>query len=399
VGKLRVLFHVTHLRRGGGIESSLMSWLRVLDRERYAIGLSIAYPNADLEEIYRARIPSDVAVHVLGAESWLSHCRNLKSTGNLGWAGLLYEEALLPQVRKRVFRARFKRLAQDYDVIIDYDLSLARFAWGFAQPLVGISHFSLAQRLSNNRRKYRKAADYFRRYDALVSICDAMREEGVRMFPFMAERFVTLYPGFDIADAQRRATAPMTTAVPPSFIVAVTRLEETQKDVTTLIEAYAALVHDHGIAESLLVIGEGRHRAQLEQLAARLGVGDRVVFAGFNANPMPYVRAARLLVLSSKFEGLPTVLIEGLMLGQVLVATDCPTGPMEILDGGNAGLLVPVGDQAALANAMLRALRDPALRERLQAGALAHAKVFGTEAFGERLRQLLQRLLPGAGRW
>jgi glycosyltransferase involved in cell wall biosynthesis len=394
LSKLRVLFHVTHLRRGGGIESSLMSWLRVLDRERYAIGLSIAYPNDDLEAIYRERIPSDVAVHVLGAERWLSHCRNLKVAGRLGWAGLLYEEALLPQVRKRVFRARFERLARDYDVIVDYDLSLARFAWGFAQPLVGISHFSLSQRLASNRRKYRKAAHYYRRYDALVSICDAMREEGAKLFPALAPRFVTLYPGFDLADARRRAEEPIALAVPPPYIVTVTRLEETQKDVTTLIRAYAQLVREHGIGESLLIIGEGRHRAQLEQLAQELGVAGRVVFAGFASNPLPYLKSARLMVLSSKFEGLPTVLIEALMLGQVLVATDCPTGPREILDHGRAGLLVPVGDVAALADAMLRALGDAVLRTQLQAHALAHAELFGTAAFGERLGRLMQRLLP-----
>lgn len=394
MSKIRVLFHVTHMRRGAGIESSLMSWLRVLDRERYEIGLSIAYPNADLDDVYRPRMPPDVAIHVLGPESWLSHCRNLKVERKLGLAGRVYEEVLLPQLRKRVFRRRFETLAQDYDLIIDYDLSLARFAHGFAQPLVGVSHFSLSQRLAHNRRKYRKAADYYRRYDAIVSICDAMREEGAALFPAFADRFVTLYPGFDLDDARRRAAEATALPVPARYIVSVTRLEETQKDVGTLIRAYALLVRRHEIEESLLILGEGRHRPELERLAQEQGVSGRVVFAGFAPNPLSYVRQARLMVLSSKYEGLPTVLIEGLILGQVLVATDCPTGPKEILDDGQAGLLVPVGDAQAMAEAMARALNDAALRERLQGNALRHAESFGTAAFNERLARLVERLLP-----
>jgi hypothetical protein len=118
-----VLFHVTHLRRGGGIESSLISLLNILDRSLFSVGLSIAYPTDDLDTIFRQRIPADVQVHMLGPQRWLSYCRNLKITGRLKWPGRIYEELLLPQIRKGVFRSRIKRIAADYDIIIDYDLS------------------------------------------------------------------------------------------------------------------------------------------------------------------------------------------------------------------------------------------------------------------------------------
>jgi glycosyltransferase involved in cell wall biosynthesis len=80
------------------------------------------------------------------------------------------------------------------------------------------------------------------------------------------------------------------------------------------------------------------------------------------------------------------------MLGQVLVSSDCPTGPREILKDGRAGLLVPVGDAPALAAAMLRGLQDANLRNRLHAEAIAHADEFGINAFHYRFQQLLQRL-------
>ena len=390
---IRILFHVTHLRRGGGIESSLLSWLSVLDRERFAPGLSIAYPTDELDAEFRPRIPADVPIHVLGQAGWLSAQRNRKVTGRIGWLGRIYEDLLLPQVRKQVFARRVTRIAQDYDLVVDYDMSLVRFCSALGKPLIGIGHFRFPAPDAIKPRRQRALAGYYRRYAAIVAICDAMRVGGETLFPELADRFVTLYPGFDRADIVRRANLPVTVQpLPRPYIVSVTRLEESQKDVSSLIRAYALLVTRQGIAEDLLIVGQGRHRARLEELACELGMTHRIIFHGFEANPLPLVRQARMLVLSSRFEGLPTVLIEGLMLGQVLVATDCPTGPREILDDGRAGLLVPVGDVDALAAAMLDGLTDDVLRQRLTATAGAHADVFGVAAFRQRLLELVERV-------
>jgi glycosyltransferase involved in cell wall biosynthesis len=387
---IRILFHVTHLRRGGGIESSLMSWLNIMDRRLFSVGLSIAYPTEDIESVFRAQIPADTALHVLGPEAWLSHCRQLKMARTLKWPGLIYEELLLPQVRKRVFAHRVEQIAAGYDLVIDYDLSLVRFCSGLRKPLLGVRHFNFPAQLRDKPRKYRSLAGYFQRYDALIAISHAMEDEGRALFPMMAERIAMLYPGMDHDAIRRRAAEPAADVPARPYIVSVTRLEETQKDVATLIRAYALLVQKHQVAETLLLVGHGRHQGELEQLALELGVRDRISFLGFTPNPLPYMRQARLMVLSSKFEGLPTVLIEGLILGQVLVSTDCPTGPRELLDSGRAGLLTPVGDAPALAAAMLQGLHDDNLRARLSKAALQHADIFSVAAFRREFLRLLQ---------
>ena len=393
--RIRVLFHVTHLRRGGGIESSLMSWLNIMDRDLFSVGLSIAYPTEDIDAVFRAQIPADTAVHVLGPEAWLSHCRQMKMARTLKWPGLIYEELLLPQVRKRVFAHRVRQIAADYDVVIDYDLSLVRFCAGLQKPLLGVRHFNFPAQLRDKPRRYRSLAGYFQRYDVMIAISHAMEAEGRALFPMMAGRIAMLYPGMDHDAIRRRAAQAVADLPAGPYIVSVTRLEETQKDVSTLIRAYALLVQRHRVAETLLLVGQGRHQGELEQLAQELGVRDRITFHGFTPNPLPFMQQARLMVLSSKFEGLPTVLIEGLILGKVLVSTDCPTGPREILDGGRAGLLTPVGDAPALAAAMLRGLQDQDLRDRLSDAALEHAAVFSVDAFRHAFRQLLQGLVTG----
>jgi glycosyltransferase involved in cell wall biosynthesis len=319
----------------------------------------------------------------------------MKMARTLKWPGLIYEELLLPQVRKRVFAHRVRQIAADYDVVIDYDLSLVRFCAGLQKPLLGVRHFNFPAQLRDKPRRYRSLAGYFQRYDVMIAISHAMEAEGRALFPMMAGRIAMLYPGMDHDAIRRRAAQAVADLPAGPYIVSVTRLEETQKDVSTLIRAYALLVQRHRVAETLLLVGQGRHQGELEQLAQELGVRDRITFHGFTPNPLPFMQQARLMVLSSKFEGLPTVLIEGLILGKVLVSTDCPTGPREILDGGRAGLLTPVGDAPALAAAMLRGLQDQDLRDRLSDAALEHAAVFSVDAFRHAFRQLLQGLVTG----
>jgi len=109
----------------------------------------------------------------------------------------------------------------------------------------------------------------------------------------------------------------------------------------------------------LMILGEGELCTELEHLAARLGIAEDFALPGFVQNPYPYLKRAAVFVLSSRWEGLPTVLVEALALGTPVVSTDCPSGPREILADGKWGRLVPVGDAGKLAEAILETLRQP----------------------------------------
>lgn len=135
----------------------------------------------------------------------------------------------------------------------------------------------------------------------------------------------------------------------PPVVLAVGRLTK-QKDFPTLIRAFAQ-VHRKRPAR-LLILGEGPDRSALEALVDQIGLEDDVALPGFVENPYAYMNRASLYVLSSRWEGLPTVLIEALYCGLSIVATDCPSGPREILAEGQYGVLVPVRDEIALAQAI-----------------------------------------------
>lgn len=141
-----------------------------------------------------------------------------------------------------------------------------------------------------------------------------------------------------------------------SVLLGVGRLTR-QKDFPTLLRALSRV--RERTAARLIVLGEGEDRAELERLAGELGLADAVDFHGFVDNPYGWMRRADLLVLSSAWEGSPNVLTEALYLGVPVVATDCRSGPREVLDDGRYGPLVPVGDDAALARAIEATLAKP----------------------------------------
>jgi glycosyltransferase involved in cell wall biosynthesis len=139
----------------------------------------------------------------------------------------------------------------------------------------------------------------------------------------------------------------------PPVILGIGRLTRA-KDFATLIASFAHL-RAHCPAR-LLILGEGEERTALEARSRELGVAEDVALPGFVENPYPYLRQSAVFVLSSAWEGLPTVLIEALALGTPIVSTDCPSGPAEILSNGRHGALVPVGNVETMADAMYKTI-------------------------------------------
>jgi glycosyltransferase involved in cell wall biosynthesis len=169
-------------------------------------------------------------------------------------------------------------------------------------------------------------------------------------------------------------------------VLAVGKLKA-RKGHDVLLRAFARL--RAGRDARLLILGEGPERGELAALAASLGIAADVDLHGFVPNPMAYMARASVFALPSRREGLPNVLIEALACGAPIVATRCPSGPDEILQGGRYGALVPVDDAAAFARALEATLDAPPRRDVQRQGAAG----FSLDAAVERYRAVL---LPDA---
>jgi glycosyltransferase involved in cell wall biosynthesis len=140
------------------------------------------------------------------------------------------------------------------------------------------------------------------------------------------------------------------------LILAAGRLSE-QKDYPTLIQAFAQV--QSTVPSRLAILGDGEERSSIETLIEKLGLSERVCLVGFTENPYQWMQRADLYVLSSRWEALPTVLIEAMACGCNVVSTDCPSGPAEILGDQFAHRLTACGDPSALAAAIKQALDEP----------------------------------------
>ena len=178
------------------------------------------------------------------------------------------------------------------------------------------------------------------------------------------------------------------------LFVTVSRLEPV-KNVSLLIDAFS-LIADQ-IDAKLLVVGSGVLQDELQAQIRSAGLDTRVSLLGYVPTPRPYLRAADAFVLASNEEGFGQVLSEAMGEGLPVISTDAAGGgPRFVLDDGRAGLLVPRGDRAALANAMAQ-MEDPELRKRYASLSLERAERFTPGRVGEDLLAFIESLpRPGA---
>ncbi len=193
--------------------------------------------------------------------------------------------------------------------------------------------------------------------DGIIAVSNGVADDLVQVAGIPREYVRTIYNPIVRPELREKAQAPLDhpwfKPGQPPVVLAAGRLTA-QKGFPTLIQAFARVCQV--LPARLLILGEGEQRLALETLIRQLGLEKDVSLPGFEANPYPYMARASVFVLSSRWEGLPCVLIEALACGAPLIATDCPSGPREILKDGQYGQLVPVGDIAALAQAIEMAL-------------------------------------------
>ena len=189
--------------------------------------------------------------------------------------------------------------------------------------------------------------------DEIVAVSRGVADDLAQVTGIPRQRIRVVYNPVVMPELRTKAQAPLDHSWfepgQPPVVLAVGRLAA-QKDFPTLIRAFAQVRRTR--PARLLILGEGEERPVLEALARELGLEQCVSLPGFVGNPYVYMAHAAVFVLSSRWEGLPTVLVEALYCGAPVVATDCPSGPREILADGLYGRLVPVGDAAALAEAI-----------------------------------------------
>lgn len=365
----RVLFILTNLNKNGAVLSTLTT-LKHLDRSKFTPELFVL--NA--------------------GRAWHELLEGLPVTHGLEPGQAL--RARLPQVGLRLWRC-----VRRADIVVgglEMTPSFLAVAFGrlSGKPSVGFVRNSLPELLATMPGRY--TALVKRVYPGLtrvVAISSGIQESVETLLPALSGRVRTVYIPLELERVRARAAAPPPEGAPREpYLVAVGRLEP-QKGFDLLLRAYAELV-GREVEEPLVIVGEGKEEGRLRALAQELGIAERVLFAGFQENPYAWMRGGTVFVSSSRFEGFCRVIAEALAVGTPVVATDCPSGPAEVLEGGRAGVLVRNEDSAALARGLAALLGDEAERTRLRRYGPERAQAFSPEATVRTFEAVLEELAP-----
>jgi GalNAc-alpha-(1->4)-GalNAc-alpha-(1->3)-diNAcBac-PP-undecaprenol alpha-1,4-N-acetyl-D-galactosaminyltransferase len=193
----------------------------------------------------------------------------------------------------------------------------------------------------------------------------------------------------EFKDIERAAKAGETAHT----VLAVGRLER-QKGFDILLQAFAQVASEFDDWD-LVILGEGTERPRLLALSNQLGITARVSLPGVVTDPERVMSASDLFVLSSRYEGFPNALLEAMACGMPVISTDCPSGPGEIVRAEFDGLLVPVDEVPALAQAMIRLMRDPQMRATLGRHARSVRERFDVNKVMAKWERLIDEDPPG----
>ena len=280
--------------------------------------------------------------------------------------------------------------------------SLVKFFFITKIKLIITIHSPLSQEYYASNSKLRKFSRFMMKIfmklmfpyaDRIIPVSHGIKKDLVEWIKLRSKKIFVIdaYPVIDDRFVEKKnKTVNHSWFVEKDFylIVSIGRLNE-PKDFETLLKSFRLL--RNAVPVKLIILGEGKKRTKLELLVNELGIENDIQMPGFVDNPYVFLKEADLFVLSSRWEALPTVLMEALACGVTIVSTDCPYGPREILENGKYGYLVDVGNVEQLAYKMLYALRNPINQSLL----LERARYYNARRVSRIYENLIKEVLNG----
>lgn len=358
---MKILFYNGSLRMGGA-EKILVEVLNGLDKKDKEIDLLIS-DNVLGENFFEKELPKEVKLTYLISSDLIEKTKFYKSRKKNIFYKLMYNYYMRKEQKEKTINLAKILKNKKYDVVVDFDMGLSKnIDLVDAKKRIAWIH-SPIDSWYRKKDKIKRLGDRLKKYNTLVTICDDMKEKTERLYPFLKERLIRIYNPFDIEKIQNQSKdlseirEEKKELLKDNYIISVGRLDNYSKDYYTLLKGFKG-AKERGLTEKLYILGEGEERKLIESWIDELNLKNDVNLLGKYRNPYPWIKNAKLFVHSSRFEGLPTVLIEALICGVPVISSDCPTGPSEILKKGTIGLLYDVGDSETLKKQILELLKN-----------------------------------------
>ncbi len=385
----KIVFNTDSLIMGGA-EKIALDYVNLL-KDEYEILLLVNEDNGD-GNILKDMIPKNIKVKYVVEKNIMDKLnlyRNLKRK-NIFYK-ILYSIYL--NKRRRSYKENISKIlkGEDYDYLIDFYCKVP-------QQLVDSRTICwLHMTLDNMKEKVKiEYQQKFKKCKNIIVLNEAMRDEVKNNFKVDASKIEKIYNFFDLDKLKTESTNKLNLTdtekrlIEDDFIFACCRVDK-QKDLDTLIDAYEELKVKYNRKEKLYIAGDGDQRERLENYVKKIGLENDVIFLGTQKNPYVWMKNAKFFIHSSHREGFGMVLVEGLITNGLVISTDCPVGPSEILEKGKSGILVPLKNKSKMSEEMNSLLTNKELEEKIKKEAHRRSKDFSKEKILQEVQRVFRR--------
>ncbi|MDO9757697.1 glycosyltransferase [Glaesserella parasuis] len=374
----------------GGIERILINYLSILSQEEnLKIDVLIDYNTKD--NVFGKEIPKEINITYLFDVDYFEYKTTLYRERNNSLIKKINYKYL--NIKEKIFKR--KKLTNiiknnNYDIIINFSDHFDPYIEfsKINKPIIRWQHLAI-------HHIDKKQLKILNQYQKIISICDDMKKAIVKDTNLPEHKIFTIYNPINIEKIRELSNTHNNEIQEKEYLIQVARLDKIKRH-QDLIYIYSELVRK-GIYHKLLIIGDGPERENLEQLIIKLNLQYKCLLLGELSNPYPYMRNADLFLHTSEREGLPTVLLESLVLGVPVISMDCPTGPREILDNGKCGALIEMGNTQKFIDEVLTYLNTPKRAIECKQHINQHILSFSeTETKNKLITLLIELTTPGA---
>lgn len=394
--KKKIIFRSGSLRMGG-LERVLIEVLQTIDKEKFDIYLVID-DDCGKENIFEKDIPKDIPYFFLKPEKLIRETEKYKEKKKNIIYKLMYN--LMMEKENKVMYRNMQRILKDIgeiDVIVDFDGGASKYIekLDIKKKIVWI-HNSIPN-LKKKEGKIKRFGKRLEKYDRVVAICDEMKEEIENIYPNLKGKVSRIYNPFNferiekLMEDERELTKEQKKMLNEDYCIAIARLDNVQKDFLTLVRAYK-FVKESGIQDKLYIIGDGPSKEEIINEIKKLSLEENIKLIGLSKNPYIWLKNSKLFVHSSKYEGLPTVLIEALICNKMIISSNCPTGPKEILKNESCGKLFEVGNIKELGDYLIEFLTNKNNRELYEKNVILRKEEFNKNKVIKEYEKLIEEI-------
>lgn len=353
--KKKICFYNGSLRMGG-IERILVEVLKNLDKDKYEISLIIEDGIKKLN-VFEKEVPEHIKIYYLKSESLIEKTNFYREKKRMLSYKVIYN--IMMKYESYIKKKNLKKIIKnkEYDVVIDFDMGLSKYINLIKSKKKIVWVHSNIEKWYKKKLRIIRLGKRLKNYNKIVTICDEMKENTVKLYPFLKNKILRIYNPFDFERIKKLSNKEVNKKLEEymkfSYFVSIMRLTVDSKDFETLIKGFK-LAKEKGIKEKLYILGDGPDKEEIYELIKKEKMEESIFLLGNIENPYPWIKNSKALIHSSKYEGLPTVLIEALILEKTVISSNCPTGPKEILENGEIGFLYEVGDYNKLGEILIK---------------------------------------------